>query len=180
MKNWSTERLLSITAMTVSLFTLIIFIYQTNLMRQQNYISILPYLQVSSTSNEGEFIFDVNIINQGVGPAIFESAYISYQGDRYDFSDYGYDFYEVLSAVEPTFDSLRYYSSTVLDPGIAISPGERFNLFAVRNVPEEYGIVAQTFDRMLSEGLYYRIVYRSIQNERWEITADSNGPKKLR
>ena len=149
-------------------------------MRQQNYISILPYLQVSSTANEGEHIFEVNIINQGVGPAIFESALVSYKGEEYDFADFEYEFYNVIRTAEPAFDSLHYYSSTTIEPGIAISPGESYNLFAVRNVPEEFLIVAVAFDRMLSEGLDYRIVYRSIQNERWEITANSKGPKKIR
>ena len=180
MKNWSTERLLSFTAMMVSLVTLIIFIYQTNLMRQQNYIAILPYLQVTSATDQREHTFEVNIINQGVGPAIVESAFMSYGGKEYNFADFEYRLHDVLVAIEPAFDSLRYFSSTTMEPGIAISPGENYNLFAVQNVPEEFQLVGLWFERLLSEGLDYRIVYRSIQNERWEITGSSNGPKKLR
>ena len=38
--------------------TLIIFIYQTNLIRKQNYLSILPYLSISTSDNSGQLIFD--------------------------------------------------------------------------------------------------------------------------
>ena len=50
---WNSERILSLSAMSISFITLIIFIYQTNLMSKQNYLSILPYLQLS-TSNDSE------------------------------------------------------------------------------------------------------------------------------
>ncbi|MBT8223808.1 MAG: hypothetical protein KJN96_11640, partial [Eudoraea sp.] len=51
--NWNSDRILGLSAMSISFITLVIFIYQTNLMSKQNYLSILPYLQLS-TSNDSE------------------------------------------------------------------------------------------------------------------------------
>ena len=90
---WNSERILSLSAMSISFITLIIFIYQTNLMNKQNYLSILPYLQVSTSNNSEGNSYLLSIQNYGVGPAIIESVKMQYQGQEYDlrgFSWWGY------------------------------------------------------------------------------------------
>ena len=62
---WNAERLLSLSAMSMSFFTLLIFVYQTNLLRKQNYISILPYMDISTTNSEKEHTFEINLKNLG-------------------------------------------------------------------------------------------------------------------
>ena len=178
-KNWSTEKIVSFTAMLVSLTTVIIFIYQTNLLRQQNYISILPYLIVSSTNNEAEYTFEINLENQGVGPAIIESVEIFYKGVRYGLEDYDYRLFDVLSAIQPRMDSVRYFSSSTLERGRALPANTTYNLINVKNAPEDFFLLSNIFVNLLESGMTYRIVYKSILNERWEIRIDSDGPQKL-
>ncbi|MGB5387768.1 MAG: hypothetical protein WBN20_13370, partial [Eudoraea sp.] len=48
---WNSDKILSLSAMSISVLTLIIFIYQTNLMSKQNYLSILPYVQISISND---------------------------------------------------------------------------------------------------------------------------------
>jgi len=73
--------------MSISFLTLIIFIYQTNLMSKQNFLSILPYLQISTSDNKAENTFSLDIKNHGVGPAIIESVIIYYKGEKHDLRD---------------------------------------------------------------------------------------------
>ena len=68
--NWNSERILSLSAMSISFITLIIFIYQTNLMSKQNYLSILPYLQLSTSNDIEKNTYTLSIQNYGVGHAI--------------------------------------------------------------------------------------------------------------
>ena len=51
---WSTDRIVSISAIFVSLLTLITFINQNRLLQKQAALSVLPYLSVSSSYNTGD------------------------------------------------------------------------------------------------------------------------------
>ncbi len=74
--------------MTISFFTLIIFIYQTNLMSRQNYLAILPYLSISTSNNPVDNTFSLSIDNFGVGPAIIESITAKHKGESFDLADF--------------------------------------------------------------------------------------------
>ena len=175
----STDRILGLTAMTVSLMTLIIFIYQTDLLRQQNHISVLPYLAISSTTNSANNTFEINVINHGVGPAIIESAEIIFEGSVYNFEDYEDNMMDVLRAIDVRTDSLRNYSTSVLNPGIAIPLNEQRQVFGIIQSPDDFRLVTSMMQDLLGRGLDYRIVYRSLLDDRWEISGSIDGPIKL-
>jgi hypothetical protein len=176
---WNSEKLLSISAMSISFLTLIIFIYQTNLISKQNYISILPYLSISTTENRAEHTFEFNLENHGVGPAIIESVTMLHKGQRYNLNDYNNEMYRFLVSKAPELDSIKNSSSSTLDNGMAIPVNTTFNLFKVFESTAEYRIITSRFNRLLEEGLDYEIIYRSILDERWMIHKGSQGPKKL-
>ena len=176
---WNSEKLLSISAMGISFLTLIIFIYQTNLISKQNYISILPYLAVSTTENRADNTFEFNIANYGVGPAIIESVTMLHKNDRYPLADYNNEVYLFLVSKAPELDSIIQRSSSTIDNGMAIPVNTTVNLFKVYNAPSEYHLIKNSVNQLLEEGLDYEIIYRSIQNERWMIHKGSQGPVKL-
>ncbi len=176
---WNSDKILSLSAMTISLFTLIIFIYQTNLMSKQNFISILPYLQLSTSSNTPENIFSLDIKNHGVGPAILESVVIYYDGKKHDLKDFDNRLYDYLIYQKPILDSVKFFSNATLDKGIAIPANSTYNVFRVQNSEKDYNLITRSLEELLSNGLRYEIIYKSIQNERWMIYNNSEGPQKL-
>lgn len=176
---WNSEKALSISAMSISFLTLIIFIYQTNLMRKQNYISILPYLSVSTTENRAQSTFEFNLENHGVGPAIIESVTLFHEGKRYDLVNYNNEIFKFLVFRAPELDSIKNNSSTTIDYGMAIPVNTTFNVFKIVNSPTDYALITKSFHRLMESGLDYEITYRSIQNERWIIHKGSQGPEKL-
>lgn len=176
---WNTERLLSFSAMTISFITLVIFIYQTNLMRKQNYLSILPYLMVSTSNNKEKNAFELNIANHGVGPGIIESVTLIYKGKRHDLADYDNELYKFLGSQAPELDSIKNSSSSTLDKGMAIPANYEYNVLRVGNSEKDYQLILGNINRLLDEGLDYEIIYKSIQNERWLIRNNSLEPKKL-
>ena len=177
--NWNADRLVSISAISISFITLVIFVYQTNLMSRQNYLSIMPYLMISTTNNTGEHTFELNLKNHGVGPAIMESVTLTYRDKKYDLADYDYYIYGCLVAIAPALDSLKVISSSSLDKGMAIPANTTYNVLKVTDSPEDYQLLAGTINQLLENGLQYEIVYKSIQEERWMIQNDSEGPKQL-
>lgn len=176
---WNSERLLSLSAMTLSVITLFIFIWQTNLMSRQNYLSIMPYLQFSVLDDENEKSFGLSLKNHGVGPAILESVILEYQGKRYDLKDYNNEMNELLSSLEPALDSVDYTAYGSLNRGMAIPANSSYDFLAVINAPEDYTIATESIGQLVEKGLRYEIIYKSLQEERWAIHNDSEGPEKL-
>ena len=165
--------------MSVSVLTLIIFIYQTNLMSKQNYLSILPYVQISTSDDKAENTFSLDIKNHGVGPAIIESVIIYYKGEKHDLRDYDNYLYNYLKSEMPVLDSVKFFSSSTLDKGIAIPANSSYNVFSVQDSEKDYNLLTTSLGELLRNGLRYEITYRSIQNERWMIYNNSEGPEKL-
>lgn len=176
---WNSEKILSLSAMSMSFITLLIFMYQTDLMKKQNYLSILPYLSVTDTSNAAEQTYELDMYNHGIGPAILESTTIIYKTKKYDLREYDSRVFTFLRTVAPQLDSIRNFSSSTLDPGMAIPANSKYNIFAVTNSSRDFGIMTSELERLLSEGLNFEIIYKSMQNERWLISIDSEGPIKL-
>lgn len=176
---WNSEKVLSISAMGISFLTLIIFIYQTNLIRKQNYISILPYLSVSITENRAQSTFEFNLENHGVGPAIIESVTLFHKGKRYDLANYNNEIFKFLVFRAPELDSIQNSSSSTLESGMAVPINTTINIFKIVKSPKDYPLITNSFNRLLEEGLDYEIIYKSIQSERWMIHKGSQGPEKL-
>lgn len=176
---WDSDKILSLSAMSISFITLAIFIYQTNLMRQQNYISIMPYLDISTTSNTAGHVFELNIKNHGVGPAIIESVTLVYKGKRHGLADYDNRLFTFLASLNSALDSLKYVSSSTLDKGMAIPANSVYNVFAVSGSPEDFHLMTESLDKLIEDGLDYEIIYKSIQGERWRLYHNSEGPERL-
>ena len=176
---WNSEKLLGISAMTISFITLMIFIYQTNLMRKQNYLSILPYLSLSTSNSPVDSRFSLTLENHGVGPAIIESVKLKHNEKVYDLADYNYEVLTFLKAKKPLLDSIKVISYSTLDKGMAIPVNDSYSILEVVGSETDYLLLKNSLDELLETGLRFEIIYRSIQNERWMITNDTQGPEKL-
>lgn len=177
---WNSEKLLSLTAMGLSFITLIIFIYQTNLMRKQNYLSILPYVQFAYSDDPTAHHYSLSLKNHGVGPAILESVTLEYQGERQQLTAYGNELFRYMRSLDPALDSVQGLVFSTLDPGIALPANTTYTIMEVTGSERDYEQLTSTISRFMEKGLRYEIVYRSIQDERWMIHNDSSMPEKLR
>ena len=79
----------------------------------------------------------------------------------------------------PVLDSVKFFSSSTLDKGIAIPANSSYNVFSVQDSEKDYNLLTTSLEELLRNGLRYEITYRSIQNERWMIYNNSEGPEKL-
>jgi hypothetical protein len=153
--------------------------YQTNLMKKQNYLSILPYLAVADTSNGATQTYKLDIYNHGVWPAIIESVTMIYKNKKFDLKEYDDRVYAFLRSLAPKLDSVKNFSTSTLERGQAIPANSRENIFAITNSSHDFDLITSELEHLLAEGLNFEIVYKSIQNERWLISIDSEGPVKL-
>ena len=176
---WNSDKILAISAMSISFITLFIFIYQTNLMSKQNYLSILPYLSISTSDNSADNTFAITLDNYGVGPAIIESVTVSYLGKNEDLSDYDNEFLKYLKTKAPVLDSVKAISYSTLDKGVAIPAGDKYNILTIYNSEKDYKLYKRILEGLIKKGLYFEIKYKSIQDEHWRINNIKQGPEKL-
>ena len=90
------DRTISLTAFFVSVATLFILLYQTNLshkqyelVREEQYASVMPYLVISYSSDLDVYSpdsitsYELFLSNNGLGPAFIEEVKVIYQGKTY-------------------------------------------------------------------------------------------------
>lgn len=173
-----TNRIVGISAMIISLLTLIIFIYQTNIISKQSKLSVKPRLSFnkSQTIIDSLVIFEKTLTNKGLGPAIIHNSILSYQKE-----DYALDFNAFVSNKFPDIEKYGNLASTTsISSGTSISPNETIIIYKfeapLKNIPEimKYlNIDSNSYDPNWNFELIYSSIYEDIQ---WNINDDKNLP----
>jgi len=187
-KFWTGEKLLSIAAVLVSLMTLGVFSYQTNLIRQQQFMSVYPYLSFANNFS-GSLRYQFVLKNDGIGPAMVDSVLvIAPDGSRYS------DLVDYVDSMVPSEDSIWYLHSNIR-PGKLIPAGEEVQLIQLINdeILASFGVTdteglprndlddsQQLFKILNHDSLQIRVIYKSIYDERWVIRNSSGGPEEYR
>jgi len=171
---WTSDKLVSFAAIFVSLSTLFIFIKQTNIIETQNHLSVMPYLMVESSNNSEQYTFALDIENYGVGPAIIEERLIYYDGKEYDM-----EFGPFLQANIPEMDSVETINHSTVQVGLAIPAGGKRNIITIGGGKKNYETFLRVMSEMQSKNLSYKIKYKSIYNDHWEINSENDVPKEL-
>ncbi len=167
---WNSDKFMSFFAILLSVGTLTVFIYQTNLIRKQQYASAYPYLELGFHRG-GLPDMEYVLSNVGVGPAILDEIEITEKGELYKgrFSEY----LSEISTRNPT-DSI-YFVYSDISPGKMVPAGKSISLFATKDLYSARRIVQLIEENQVE----LKITYRSIYDERWVIDADVGIPVKL-
>ena len=174
-KFWNSDKLFGLTAMLISLVTLIIFVEQTNIMDKQSRLSAMPYLMIEqSTSSENKSI-QFSLVNHGVGPAIIESRKIIYNNKEYD-----QDPHSFITQSVPELDSIEPYNWASIYSGQAIPANGRVVMIAIGNNPKEYEQFLNWITGLQKENsFYYEIIFQSVYGEKWKITNQQAIPERV-
>jgi len=173
-KFWTSDKMVSFAAIFVSLITLFIFIKQTNIIETQNHLSVMPYLMVESSNNSEEYTFALDLENYGVGPAIIEERVIFYDGKEFNM-----EFEPFLRQNIPEMDSVVTINHTTIQIGLAVPAGGRRNILTIGGGKTSYETFVRIMTEMQTKNLNYKIKYKSIYNDHWEINSKSDVPLEL-
>ncbi len=173
-KFWTSDKIVSFSAMSISLLTLFIFIKQTNIIEAQSHLSVMPYLMLETSNNSKDGTFKLDLENYGVGPAIIENRVIIYKGKEYDM-----EFEMFLREHIKEMDSVHIVNYSSVQIGLAIPAGSRRNVLTVGGGQKSYDTFVELISRLQNEGLDYKINYKSIYNDRWKINASQATPIEL-
>lgn len=169
-KKFSADRIVSISAILMSLMTLVVLIVQTNMIRNQQRNSVYPHMIIG---NQGYATANYKLIlsNSGIGPAIIESVEINYQDSVYqmDFPTFIYNYIPETDTLENIFHSNVY-------PGMLIPAEKVINIIEV--IDDEATAIALA--QMVGElDFEMTIVYKSIYEERWKLSTETGTPELL-
>lgn len=160
---WNTEKIVSFSAVLISIGTLIVLIYQTNLMSQQQRLSVLPYVTMG---NMGAYTpnFRYMVFNNGIGPAFVEKIEVKYKGNTYPF-----DLYVFLAQHTEDFSQINNLFYSNLAAGALIPAQTSVEHLLIEDSTEDSEKLHGLLNRLFEEGLSFEITYRSIYGERWII-----------
>jgi hypothetical protein len=185
--SFTTDRIVSLSAMVVGVSSLFVIVYQTHLMRQAQSASALPYLMVGVQANgEGTYL---TLSNTGLGPALIEHVRIRHGGRTYE--EDPHDFFirmrpdrniGALSVDRIAVGRLIPAGSRLMTLGM--DGDERLhmlvdllNMFQLADVPNawlvNHGVPLDATKRAAIE-----ITYASVYGERWRITSDRLVPER--
>lgn len=177
-KFWSSAKIVSLSAIIISLFSLIALIYQTNLMRLEQQLtreaelkSKMPYLMIAN-KNYGGPNYSIALFNKGLGPAIIDSFSIISEDSVYQM-DLATFFFEVVPGVAEI--NPLFYANLL--PGQLVPAGEELELLGINNSQE----ATDELLRLMENGpdIDFRLIYRSVYDERWILTSEQFFPVKL-
>lgn len=173
-RKWNADKIVSLSAILISLMTLFVSLYQTAIIRKQQRLSVLPYLAFGNY-NTGGANYKLMLSNDGIGPAFIESVEITYKGKKYPY-DLPVFFKEV---VPKQTQQIKKLSHSNIFKGQMIPAGTKIALLEIKNSPEDGDKLYKLLQKLSKEKIQLKIIYRSVYEERWQLSFRDAIPKKL-
>jgi len=169
---WNSEKILSISAILVSIGTFTVFAYQTNLMRKQQHMSVYPHLQFDSYHNYSKN-YKYVLSNKGVGPAIITLSNVRINGKTKDQDLASY----LRETIIKRKDSIIFTSSNIPE-GLLIAEKESIEIVLLSG-ENTYANSVKLYDYIHNDSLEFMIEYESIYGNKWKISNRDDLPIKI-
>lgn len=172
-KKISADRIVSISAILMSLMTLVVLIVQTNMIRHQQRNSVYPHLMMGNQGYGGAN-FAYIMTNSGIGPAIIESVEINYQDSIYQMDLPSFFFNHIEGS-----DTLSDVLHSNIYPGMLIPAEKTINFFEVDNNLESAISLMKALEKLQEEEFEMVITYKSIYEDKWQLSTETGTPEPL-
>ena len=173
--NWSPEKVMSISALFVSMISLIALFYQLSLAREENKLirmqqsaSVLPHMSIAYSTSSAHR--KISFINKGVGPAFIKEVEFRLNNQEYHRSDL---MFNEISRIIKEKEGVSIVPSTYsFQKGEVIPANQEIDILTIRGVPEA-GLFIKYMDSIAWE---YRVVYEDIYGARWKLDQKNDFP----
>ena len=168
-KFWNADKIVSISAILISLGTMGVYIYQTHLIQKQQYASVMPYLRMGYSFDDDRFEFIVQ--NEGLGPAFIEEVNTYYNGKKY--SD---DVAIFIQGDYRKIDSTLYLTYSNIGTGMLFAAGKNITIISKR---ESVNDAKKLKDLFFNKKIEMEVIFSSVYGEKWITRGAFTRPKKL-
>ncbi len=175
MKKIHPDRLVSVSAIIVSVGTLFMIVYQTNLTRKAQKASVMPYLQISMSLTGGSQT--IRLTNSGLGPALIEDIKIIDAEANEVVSNEGPSEF-AKETVKKDSTGFAGFGQDIMLPGRLIPAESSKTLFthSRRGVNGNFIEDYFRFPYNIEAPYIIEIVYRSVYGDKWVIRSDVQAP----
>jgi hypothetical protein len=185
MKKLNADRIVSVSAIIVSLATVFLIIYQTNLMRQEQKSSVMPSLMIGYGSSNDTLNNILNeriwIENRGLGPAFIQKILVKdslgkHEGDLYNY-------FEVINSNKNAVGIRRVF------PGLIIPKNEGMTLYQKYSDSAskvtlgnyfQYPYEPSNLSKIENHSAVIIIYYTNIYDDEWKIESHSSVPTEVK
>ena len=174
--NWTAEKIMSSSALMVSVISVVALLYQLSLSREENALirqqqsaSVLPHLTITYTTNSKEY--RVIFVNKGVGPAFVKKVeYTINDNLKFNRSDF---FFNHIREKILERDSVSIPFSTY-----SFMEGDVLTADSELRVLTLFGAEARELynDYLKSVDWGFEIVYEDIYGAKWSLKSGQNSP----
>lgn len=171
--DWTAEKIMSTSALFISVISLIALLYQSYLAREENKLiqqqqsaSVLPHLSqwFSNTSNGFKVIFG----NKGVGPAFIKEVKLEMKDTTFYNTDHLVN--HILKTIYKR-DSISIPASTsTFSDGYVLPANEAIEIIVIKK-PEHIKIFRNFLDK---SDLEYTITYADVYGAEWTLSNKEN------
>lgn len=182
MSKINADRIVSISAIIVSIATLFMILYQTSLTRKHQRASVMPSLEIgySMNNSDNKLKESIWISNKGLGPAFIENVRIISNEKTIETDPYG-----ILSKTQAKNETTyfdRLYRGRIIPANDGVTTYEKITDSTSQVILKNYfkfpyEIYQITPDN--PEKAIIEIIYKSIYGEKWQIRSDQSTPREI-
>jgi hypothetical protein len=169
-KFWNADKIVSFSAILISLATMGVYIYQTHLIQKQQNASIMPYLRMGYSFDEDRFEF--MLFNEGLGPAFIEEVNTYYNGKKYSKKDVPDFFQTEYQKVDSTLN--MSYSN--VSQGMLFAAGSEIIIISQRKSLKNTEKLKKIF---FNKKIEMEVIFTSVYGEKWITRGAFTRPKKI-
>lgn len=172
--NWTSDKIMSTSALFISVISLVALLYQSYLAREENRLnqqqqsaSVLPYLSQWYSEYNGQFKLIVG--NKGVGPAFIKKVEIVLDSTK-TFNNSNALFNEIFKS-SSTLDSIQKVTSALVK-GLVLPANDVINIIEIEG-DENIDTFREVFG---TKTVDFEIIYENVYGDRWQLSSDSTAP----
>lgn len=170
LKFWNADKIVSFSAILISLATMGVYMYQTHLIQKQQHASVMPYLRMGYSFDEDRF--DLMISNEGLGPAFIEEVNTYYKGKKYS----NYDVADFFQNDYWKIDSSLFLTYSNVSSGMLFAAGKNITIISKRRSIETTDKLKDLF---LNNKIEMEVIFASVYGEKWITKGTLARPKKI-
>jgi hypothetical protein len=166
--NWTTDKIMSTSALFISVISLIALLYQSYLAREENKLiqkqqsaSVLPYLNQWQSNYNGEFKLIIG--NKGVGPAFINKVEIVLDSTKtFDNTD---DLFNEIFKTTEGFDTIPHTTSTLIS-GFVLPANEDIKIIEIK----DYNNILKFQKELINRNISFKITYSDVYGTQWLLS----------
>lgn len=169
--NWTTDKIMSTSALFISVISLIALLYQSYLAREENKLiqmqqsaSVLPHLNQWYSEYGNNFKFVIG--NKGVGPAFIDDVEIELDA-KHKFNNTD-DLFDYIFKNTKGLDTIPYLRNTLIK-GFVLSANEQINVLEINNA-KNLDFVKELLSK---KTILYKITYKDVYGTKWLLSNEN-------